>query len=151
TLNIRMVVCVGDLVQNNEKITNDYDGDQSTQRQWEAASGAVKRLSGKVPFIAATGNHDYSIDREANRTSRYNESLKVDDNFLKAKELVQSGRDGEQQQPLATAAYEVKGVGGRDYLFMTMEFAPRDTIVSWAKKVADMPAYKDHRIVLVTD
>ncbi|MCC2599405.1 metallophosphoesterase [Sphingobacterium sp. FBM7-1] len=150
TLNIRMVVCVGDLVQNNEKITNDYDGDQSTQRQWEAASGAFKRLSGKVPFIAATGNHDYSIDREGNRTSRYNEFFKVDDNFLNAKYLVQNARDEQQQQTLANAAYEIKGLGGRDYLFMTMEFAPRDTIVSWAKKVADMPAYKDHRIVLVT-
>src|SRR5690606_21302564 len=28
--------------------------------------------------------------------------------------------------------------------------APRDTIVSLAKKVADLPAYKDHRIDLVT-
>src|SRR5690606_39442080 len=29
TLNIRMVVCVGDLVQNNEKITNDYEDRKS--------------------------------------------------------------------------------------------------------------------------
>ncbi|MGH2623604.1 MAG: metallophosphoesterase [Sphingobacterium sp.] len=150
TLNIRMVVCVGDLVQNNEKITRDYDGNQSTQRQWEGASGAFKKLNGKVPYIAATGNHDYSIDRQGNRTSRYNEFFKVDDNFLNAKYLVQNTRDEQDQQTLANAAYEIKGLGGRDYLFMTMEFAPRDTVVSWAKKVADMPAYKDHRIVLVT-
>ncbi|SJN47695.1 metallophosphoesterase [Sphingobacterium sp. JB170] len=150
TLNIRMVVCVGDLVQNNEKITRDYDGDQSTQRQWEAASGAFKRLNGKVPYIAATGNHDYSVDRQGNRTSRYNEFFKIDDNFLNGKHLVQNSRDEQQQQTLANAAYEIKGLSGRDYLFMAMEFAPRDTVVSWAKKVAQMPEYKDHRIVLVT-
>src|ERR1700754_2803769 len=31
TLNIKMVMGVGDLVENNEKITNDYDGDQTTK------------------------------------------------------------------------------------------------------------------------
>ena len=150
TLNIRMVVCVGDLVQNNEKITRDYDGNQSTQRQWEVASGAFKRLNGKVPYIAATGNHDYSVDRQGNRTSRYNEFFKVDDNFLNTKYLVQNSRDEQQQQTLANSAYEIKGLSGRDYLFMAMEFAPRDTVVSWAKKVAAMEEYKNHRIVLVT-
>lgn len=150
TLNIRMVVCVGDLVQNNEKITNDYDGNQSTQRQWEAASGAFERLNGKVPYIAATGNHDYSVDRAGNRTSRYNEFFSVDKNFLNAKHLVQNSRDEQEQQTLANSAYEIKGKNGRDYLFMTMEYAPRDTVVNWAKNVAAMEEYKDHRIVLVT-
>src|SRR5690606_28315102 len=150
TLNIRMVVCVGDLVQNNEKIAKDYDGDQSTQRQWEAASGAFDRLDGKVPYIAATGNHDYSVDREGNRTSRYNEFFTIDKNFLNADHLVQNSRDEQGQQTLANSAYEIKDLNGRDYLFMTVEFAPRDTVISWAKNVAAMEQYKDHRIVLIT-
>lgn len=150
TLNIRMVVCVGDLVQNNEKITKDYDGDQSTQRQWEAASGAFDRLDGKVPYIAATGNHDYSVDREGNRTSRYNEFFTVDKNFLNANYLVQNSRDEQRQQTLANSAYEIKDLNGRNYLFMTVEYAPRDTVISWAKNVTAMEQYKDHRIVLLT-
>lgn len=150
TLNIRMVVCVGDLVQNNEKITKDYDGDVSTQRQWEAASAAFNRLDGKVPYIAATGNHDYSVDREGNRTSRYNEFFTIDKNFLNAQYLVQNSRDEQGQQTLANSAYEIKNLSGRDYLFLTMEYAPRDTVVSWAKNIADMEQYKDHRIVLLT-
>lgn len=150
TLNIRMVVCVGDLVQNNEKLAKDYDGDQSTQRQWEAASDAFDRLNGKVPYIAATGNHDYSIDREGNRTSRYNEFFTIDKNFLNGKYLVQNARDEQGEQTLANSAYEIKGLNGRDYLFMTVEFAPRDTVVAWAKTVAEMEQYQDHRIVLLT-
>lgn len=150
TLNIRMVVCVGDLVQNNEKITTDYDGNQSTQRQWEVASRAFDRLNGKVPYIAATGNHDYSVDREGNRTSRYNEFFPVDKNFLNHKYLVQNARDEAGEQTLANSAYEIKNKDGRDYLFMTIEYAPRDTIITWAKKVAAMSEYKDHRIVMIT-
>lgn len=149
-LNIEMVVAVGDLIQNNEKITNDYDGDQSTQRQWEAAAGAFDRLDGKVPYMAATGNHEYSVDPEGNRTSRYNEFFTVDKNFLNAKYLVQNARDEQRQQTLANSVYELTDLHQRDYLFMTVEYAPRDTIVTWAKNIADMEQYKDHRVILVT-
>lgn len=150
TLNVKMVAAVGDLIQNNEKVVNDYDGDQSTQRQWEAAAGAFDRLDGKVPYIAATGNHDYSIDLEGNRTSRYNEFFPVDKNFLNAKYLVQNARDEQRKQTLANSAYELNDLHGQDYLFMTIEYAPRDTIVTWARTIAEMEQYKEHRIVLVT-
>ena len=73
TLNIKMVVGVGDLVENDEKITNDFDGDQTTIAQWKAVAGAFAKLDGKVPYIAATGNHDYSVDRQGNRSSHYSE------------------------------------------------------------------------------
>lgn len=149
-LNIRMVVCVGDLVQTNEKITKDYDGDQSTQKQWEAAAGSFDRLNGKVPYMMATGNHDYSIDRGGNRTSRYNEFFQVDNNFLNGKYLVQNTRDEQEQQTLANSAYELKALNGKDYLFMTVEYAPRDTVITWAKNIAAMEQYKNHRIVLLT-
>lgn len=150
TLNIKMVTQVGDLIQNNEKIANDYDGDQTSYRQWKAASEAFERLDGKVPYIAATGNHDYSIDPEGNRTSRYNEFFTIERNFLNSKHLVQNARDEQREQTLANAAYELNDLNGKDYLFMTVEYAPRDTIVTWAKTIADMDQYKDHRIVLTT-
>ena len=92
TLNVKMVVCVGDLVHNNEKINRDYDGDQTTQRQWEAVSKAFARLDHKVPYIAATGNHDYSVDRQGKRSSRYSEFFSIDRNYLNQKYLVQNTR-----------------------------------------------------------
>lgn len=150
TLNIKMVVCVGDLVQNNEKITNDYDGNQSTQQQWEAASGAFNRLDGKVPYIAATGNHDYSIDPEGNRSSRYSEFFTIDKNHLNQKALVQNTRNEQGRPTLENAAYELKNLNGRDYLFLTVEYGPRDTVLAWAKKMAALPQYKNHRVVLMT-
>ncbi len=150
TLNIKMVVCVGDLVQNNEKINNDYDGNQSTQRQWESVSRAFAKLDGKVPYIAATGNHDYSINREGRRTSRYSEFFTIDRNHLNQKTLVQNTRNEAGEPTLENAAYELKGLNGKDYLFLNIEFGPRDTVVTWAKKVAAMAQYKNHRVILMT-
>ncbi len=149
-LNIKMVMCMGDLVNNNEKITTDYDGDQTTQQQWLAASRAFDRFNGKVPYIAATGNHDYSIDRQGNRSSHYNSFFTVEKNYLNQKYLVQNSRDEQGQQTLANSAYELKDLNGKDYLFLTVEYAPRDTVVTWAKKLAALKEYKNHRIVMST-
>ncbi|MFN4312903.1 MAG: metallophosphoesterase [Chitinophagaceae bacterium] len=150
TLNIRMIVCVGDLVENNEKITSDYDGNQTTLQQWAHARRAFARFDGKVPYIAATGNHDYSIDREGNRSSHYNEFFPVENNPLNQKALVQNTRNEQSQPTTENAAYELKSPDGKDYLFLTVEYGPRDTVITWAKKVAAMEEYKDHRIVLIT-
>lgn len=150
TLNIKMVVCVGDLVEQSDIINNGHDGDQSAQRQWETAAQAFARLNGKVPYIAATGNHDYTIDREGTRTSRYAEFFRIDDNWLNRKIIAQNTVNEQGVPTLENSAYEIKGLHGKDYLFMTLEYAPRDTVVTWAKRVADLEQYKDHRIVLIT-
>jgi hypothetical protein len=150
SLNIKMVLCMGDLVNNNEKIMNDYDGDQTSDQQWKAAARFFDRFNGKVPYMAATGNHDYSIDRDGNRTSRYNEFFPVEKNYLNQKYLVQNARDEQGIQTLANSALELKGLNGKDYLFLTIEYAARDTVLTWAKKVAAMPEYKNHRIIMST-
>jgi hypothetical protein len=150
TLNIKMVVGVGDLVENDEKITNDYDGDQTTRSQWQAVSKAFGRLDGKVPYIAATGNHDYSINGAGIRTSSYSDFFTTDRNHLNQKILVQNARNEQGKPTLENAAYEIKNLNGKDYLFMTVEYAPRDTVLAWAKKVAALEQYKNHRVILST-
>jgi hypothetical protein len=149
-LNIKMVVIVGDLVQNNEKIINDYDGNQTTQQQWEAVSRALAKLDGKTPYIAATGNHDYSIDARGNRSSRYSEFVTTERNPLNQKVLVQNNRNEQGRPTLENSASELKSLNGQDYLFLTVEYAPRDSIVEWAKQIAGLEQYKKHRIVLIT-
>lgn len=150
SLNIKMVVCVGDLVEQNDIINNGHDGDQTSQKQWEFVSSTFGRLNGKVPYIAATGNHDYSINPQGIRNSRYNDFFKIDDNWQNRKIIVQNSRNEQGVPTIENAAYEIKGLHGKDYLFLTMEYAPRDTIVTWGKKIAAMTQYKDHRLVLIT-
>lgn len=150
TLNIKMVMGMGDLVENDEKITNDYDGDQTTLSQWKAVSAAFARLDGKVPYIAATGNHDYSIDRKGIRTSHYSDFFMPEKNFLNQKILVQNSRNEQGKATLENSAYELKNLNGKDYLFITIEDGPRDSVLTWAAKVAAMKQYKDHRVILST-
>lgn len=150
TLNIKMVMCAGDLVEQNDIINPGHDGNQSAQRQWEAVANAFAKLDGKVPYVMAAGNHDYSIDREGHRRSRYNEFFPIDKNWMNKKILVQNSYNDAGLPSLDNSAYEIKSLNGKDYLFMTVEFGPRDTVLAWAKTIADMEQYKDHRMVLMT-
>lgn len=150
SLNIRMVVCTGDLVELDDIVVPGIDGNISAPRQWEYISHAFKRLDGKVPYLAASGNHDYSINKDGIRTTRYPEYFPADKNFLNTKHLVQNTRNVQDVHTLENSALELKSLNGKDYLFMAVEYAPRDTVISWAKRVAGMEQYKNHRIVLVT-
>ncbi len=149
-LNIKMVICVGDLVEQNDLINPGHDGDQSAEKQWQFSAQMFGRLDGKVPYVAATGNHDYSIDRLGNRTSRYNDFFPVDKNWLNKKLLVQNATNEQGIHTIENAAFELNAPNGQKYLFMTIEYAPRDTILSWAKNITQMDQYKNHRIVLTT-
>lgn len=151
TLNVKMVLCTGDLVEQNDLLNPGHDGDLSAQKQWEFAARSFSYLDGKVPYITAFGNHDFSIDRAVKRTSRFGEFFHIDKNWLNKKILVQNSTDESGMPSMQNSAYEVKSLnGGKDYLFMTVEYAPRDTVLTWAKKVAELPQYKNHRIVLLT-
>lgn len=150
TLNVKMVMCVGDLVEQNDIINKGEDGNQSAQRQWEVIAHSFAKLNGKVPYITATGNHDYSIDRAGKRSSRFNEFFKIDNNWMNGKIITQNSTNEAGEPTLENSAYEMKSLNGKDYLFLTVEFAPRDTVISWAKTIADMEQYKNHRIVLMT-
>lgn len=151
TLNVKMVLCTGDLIEENDLLNPASDGNQSAQKQWEFAAKAFTRLDGKVPYITALGNHDFSIDKDLKRTSRFGEFFTIDKNWLNYKALVQNSTDESGNPSLQNSVFEVKSQnGGKDYLFMTVEYAPRDTVLVWAKRVAEMEQYKNHRIVLLT-
>jgi hypothetical protein len=151
TLNIKMVLCTGDLVEQNDLIIPAHNGDQSAQRQWEFIAKSFSRLNGKIPYINAVGNHDFTIDSTLKRNTRFDEFFKIDDNWLNKKALVQNGTNESGLQSLQNSVYEIKAInGGKDYLFMTVEYAPRDTVLCWAKKISNLKQYKNHRIVLLT-
>jgi hypothetical protein len=150
SLNIKMVLCTGDLVEQNDQLIPGIDGNLSSEQQWAFTSQAFDRLNGKVPYITATGNHDYSIDEKGIRSSRFPDFFKENKNFLNRKILVQNNRNEKGIATIENSAYEIKSLNGKDYLFLTLEFAPRDTVLQWAKTIAEMEQYKDHRIILLT-
>lgn len=150
-LNVKMVVCTGDLVEQNELITpNGTAGNQTSKAQWLAVSKAFDRLNGKVPYVTAAGNHDYGYVRAENRMSNFNTYFPIDKNPLNQKALKEATTNAFGIPTLENAAFEIPAPGSRKFLVINLEFAPRDTVLSWASKVVSMPKYKDHTVILLT-
>ena len=62
-LNIKGVLCTGDLVEQNEiRIPDGINGNQTSEEQWQAASRAFERLDDKISYVIFTGNHDYGYE-----------------------------------------------------------------------------------------
>src|SRR5690606_18287320 len=116
----------------------------------EAVSRALSRLDGKVPYLLAAGNHDYGYSNISIRKSNYNKYFPVDKNFLTQKMVREVTLNGEGIPTLENASYEFVSPGGRKFLFFTLEFAPRDTVLTWAKQVSAMKKYSNHTGAILT-
>lgn len=150
-LNIKLVLCTGDLVEQNELINPDGKAsNQPSKAQWAAVSKAFDRLNGKVPYVTAAGNHDYGYVRAENRMSNFNTYFPVDKNPLNQKLLRDATVNYDGIPTLENATFELNSPKGRKYLVLNLEFAPRDTVLAWAKKVTDLPKYKDHTVIVLT-
>ncbi len=150
-LNIQMVLCTGDLVeQNRMPDPNGTNGDQPSKSQWESVAGAFGRLDGRVPYICATGNHDFGFKSAENRHTYYDQYFPPDKNFRSQALLREAGFDGDGNPSLTNATYELTSPHGQKLLFMVLEFAPRDAVLEWARKIVSQDKYKDHFVILLT-
>ena len=151
SLNIKLVLCTGDLVEQNDMPNpNIVEGNQSSTQQWEAVAKAFGRLDGKVPYVAATGNHDYGFKSAENRNTQYNKYFPAEKNFLSQKMIRQVGTDLQGAPTLANASYEMTTPHGKKLLIVVLEFAPRDSTLAWADKVISQAKYKDHQVFILT-
>ncbi len=150
-LNIQMVLCTGDLVEQNEIIVPDnVNGNQPSRSQWLAVSRAFNRLDGKVPYVLAAGNHDFGYKSVENRKSNYNEYFPAHKNPSNAPLLVAAAKNIDGKPTLENAAFEFVSPHGRKFLFINLEFAPRDTVLQWAKEIVDQERFKDHTVAILT-
>lgn len=150
-LNIQMVLCTGDLVEQNELLVPDnVNGNQPSRSQWMAVSRAFERLDGKVPYILAAGNHDFGYKNIEHRRSGYNDHFPAHRNLSNKKILREAGKNLEGIPTLENAAFEFISPHNRKFLFMNLEFAPRDTVIHWAKNVVQKEAYKNHTVGILT-
>lgn len=151
SLNIKMVLCTGDLVEQNDMPNPDIKaGDQSSTQQWEAVSKAFGRLDGKVAYVAATGNHDYGFKSAENRNTNYNKYFPAEKNFVSQKMLREVGTDYLGAPTLANASYEMTTPHGKKLLILVLEFAPTDATLAWAEKVIGQEKYRQHQVVVLT-
>ena len=151
SLNIKGVLCTGDLVEQNEiRIPDGVNGNQTSEEQWRAASRAFERLDGKLPYVICTGNHDYGYQKAENRLCHFPDYFPAERNSCWRKSLVAVGNNYQGIPTLENAAYEFITDTWGKILVVSLEFAPRDEALAWAKKVVDAPRYKDHKVILLT-
>jgi hypothetical protein len=130
--NIKFVVCLGDIVQNAH-----------VEQEWLNAHEAARILDGVVPYSAVPGNHDLVLkDKVISRDSTlYNKFFGV---ARFAKEPWYGGHLGETNDN----NYCTFEAAGRDFLVLSLEFAPRDEALAWAAEICR--THSAHNVILAT-
>lgn len=151
SLRIKGVLCTGDLVEQNEiRIPDGINGNQTSEEQWTAASRAFERLDNKVPYVICTGNHDYGYEKAENRFCHLPDYFPSERNACWRKTLVAVGRNHRGIPTLENAAYEFETDTWGKLLVVSLEFAPRDEAIEWARELTERPVYRNHKVILLT-
>lgn len=150
-LNVKAVLCTGDLVEFNElAIADPRMSNQNSEEQWKATSKAFEWLDGKIPYINCLGNHDYGYKSSEKRITNFSTYFPVNRNPLWKNCLVEVAHNYEDKPTLENAAYEFSDNIWGKILVLTLEFSPRTEILEWAKRICDNDKYKNHKVIVLT-
>ena len=150
-LNIKTVLCTGDIVEQNENIVRNRKMlNQTSREMWEAASNAFKRLDNKVPYIISAGNHEYGYQRSENGMTLFPEYFPFERNSTWRDICVSAYPNRNGLASLENAAFEFTDPNWGKLLVITTEFAPRDEVLNWAKDLISQPSYKEHKVIFMT-
>lgn len=150
-LNVQLALHVGDMVEQNALLNPDgLSGDQPGKLQWEAVARSMGKFDTKLPFIAATGNHDYGVTNIEYRRTEYERYFPVDKNYFSRQMLRDVAIEPDGTPTLVNATYEFIAPDDRKFLIMVLEFAPRDAVIQWARQTVDAEKYRDHSVILLT-
>lgn len=135
--NIGLVLHVGDIVDNN------------TDEEWRMAKDILGVLDGEVPYVLATGNHEYTGNADVRETD-LNEWFRASDNPLN--DPAAGGILAATMEPdhLENAAYRWVAPDGRRFLIFSLEWGVRDRSLVWANELLENGSYADHTGILVT-
>ncbi len=150
-LRIKAVLLTGDLVEQNENIVmNRHMLNQTSRQMWEWASHCMKRLDNRVPYIIATGNHEYGYVRGDEPFTHFPEYFPMERNTKWADCLVAAFPNREGKVSLENSAYEFSDPHWGKLLVIAAEWAPRDEVLDWAKKLCQSDKYKSHKVIFLT-
>ena len=152
-LNMKAVLCVGDLVeQNDNNALNRKMLNQTSRQMWEAVSKSFKWIDGKVPHLHAPGNHDYGFKHAEDEHTFFPDYFPAERQGKVLLDcLVAEHPNREGRASLENAAFEFELPGwSRKILVITSEFAPSDAAVDWAKELCLSDKFKDHIVIYMT-
>lgn len=134
--NIEMFLHEGDIVQN-------YGSDNDDE--WDIAQDAIGRIDdADIPTVLSLGNHDADNIRDPQTfrsrfpASRYEETGRTNETVL----------DWGTFESAPENAYLLQEIEGERFLFLTLEFGPRDAVLEWSGRI--MQDYSEATTILVT-
>lgn len=132
SMNLAAVLHVGDITNNN------------TPAQWENAFAAMSLLNDVAPYVISIGNHDMV---GPNGVDRRGDTLV--NNYFSVEHARRYGNlAGTLVPDRIENHYALLTIGDTDYLVISLEFAPPDEAVEWARQVAEQ--YPNHEVILLT-
>ena len=120
-MNIQLVAGLGDIV----------DGGGEGY-QWQNADLAYRLLDGKVPYVAAIGNHDYDKNNPSGRTAY---ATNFNAYFGPQRYAGTSWYKGQYPKGSNESFYSIVTLGGTQYLVLVLEVFPRNSALNWATAV----------------
>lgn len=131
---IQYVDFVGDLT--DFRSNNDY--------QWKSIKHNFEKLDqAGIDYGFVIGNHDYDDGNGRDRSAeKMNEYLSYD-KYSKKQYFGGSYKEGD-----ILNTYNIKRICGVNYLFLNLEYGPRDEILKWAERVCQ--EHLDSRVIVTT-
>lgn len=150
-LKIQQVVHLGDMVDQNRCVFRFPGQDNLTgPQQWNVISQMHKYLDGIVPYIVATGNHDYGETCAQDRHSLLDKYFVPERNSKLQNIIAFQGPNAFGIPNMENAAYQFTTPNGKKVLIISLAFSPTDKQIEWAKWVFSLKGYEDHFGILVT-
>ena len=150
-LNMKAVLCTGDLVEQNENITmNRKMLNQTSRQMWECVSRCFERLDDRIPYIISCGNHDYGYRSSENGRTKFPEYFPFERNSTWETCLVADFPNRNGDVSLENSAYEFEDRAWGKLLVVTTEFAPRDEVLNWAYDLISSKKYSGHKVIFMT-
>lgn len=126
--NIAYLLHVGDITNRN------------TEREWKVARASFDLIEGRVPYVLATGNHDY--DNTPGRETGMNEHFREAD-LRKWPTFGGAFEAGHLENH-----YHLLEIQGRKWIVLSLECGPRDRVVEWAGRV--LTEHRDRLAIILT-
>lgn len=151
TLNTQFVLCTGDLVEQNDLLNPDTKAaNQNSKQQWTNTSEAFRKLDNRVPYVLATGNHDYGHVSAEYRSTQFDKYFSAEQNGFNAKALREIGPALNGNSTAVNAVFEFETPHPKKHLVIVLEFAPRNEVLDWALKTLNQEKYENHDVILLT-
>ena len=150
-LNIKAVLCTGDLVeQNDNNALNRNMLNQTSRQMWASVSRAFERLDGRVPYITSPGNHDYGFKASEDTHTYFPDWFPAERQGRALLDVLVSehpNREGRASIENSATRYEIPGWSHK-ILVISAEFCPSDAVLEWARGLCEK--YSDDYVIFIT-